>query len=94
MTYDKFNSTGTRLANAIIETLANEGITAKIQKTYRDYGQDWSWDTILVCKNGDRNFVMDSYQLLSPREWEALNNGDFTELNIKEIVATAKRLDK
>ena len=87
-TLDKFTEKGTRIATMIISALAVEGIEARLDIVYRDYGQNWLWETVIVHATDNSS----SYQALNPRQFEAMNSGDFNYAEINEIVAEAKRL--
>lgn len=87
-TYDKFTEKGTRIAVMIVNALAVAGIDARIGITYRDYGQNWMWETVLIGSPSD------SYQALSPQQFDTMNSGDFDYAQINEIVATARGLAK
>jgi hypothetical protein len=45
-----------------------------IQNVYFDYGADLRWDTIIRYKDkSDMKKMFNDYQILSPREWEAID---------------------
>lgn len=73
----EYHETFTEVGLAIAENLANHintrGGEARIAKTWFDYGQKWSWETI-ICKN--QSMDMD-FQLLSPRDFKEMNEGTF-----------------
>lgn len=85
---DTFTETGAAIAMAIVYAIRAKGIDAKLYTTYRDYGQDWKWETILVG-NGTS-----AYQALNPRQFEQMNEGTFDFAEINEIVATAEKLSR
>lgn len=87
---DNFTETGRKVAEMIILALSIEGISARIETTYLDYGQNWKWETIIV----DATPTNSSYQLLNPREFKEMNEGTFDYADIKAIVAGAVKLSK
>jgi hypothetical protein len=89
-----FNETGLIIANIIIGALENVGIYARVQSTYLDYGQNMTWDTVIVYKNGPNSFSTDSYQAINPRQHDDMNNGKFTVADYNEILATAEKLTR
>lgn len=56
-----------------------------VGETYFDYGQDWSWTTIL-CEGG----MFGIYQALNPREQEAVIMGDYTPDELADMVLDGK----
>lgn len=53
----------------------------KIDTVYFDYGQNWLHDTILSSSKE----TGDSYQVLCPRDWKLIDNGEI-DLAIENIV--------
>lgn len=87
MTHSKLTKAGTEEARKIIEALAEKNIEASIARTYRDYGQNWTWDTILVrAKNN-------TYQTLSPRQFEDMNNGALPLSDFNHIINQAVKFN-
>ena len=85
-TFDRFNERGRAIADLIVAEVKAKGIEARVGETYRDYGQNWMWETVLVGPEGN------SYQALNPRQFEDMNSGDFNFAEVREIVAQAERL--
>lgn len=83
MAHESLNENGNLIAEAIIKALAANGVEAKVEKTYLDYGQDWTWDTIIVRS------ATGSYQALNPAQHKAMNEGTFNYADINDIVAFA-----
>lgn len=87
-TFNRFNKRGRIIAELIVNEVQEAGLKARIGETWRDYGQNWMWETVLIGTEDH------SYQALNPRQFEDMNDGDFNFAEIKEIVATAKRLSR
>lgn len=87
---DTFNQTGKAAANAVVYALRSQGIEARIDTTYRDYGQNWLWETVIVGATDNNS----SYQALNPSQFEAMNDGCFDYSEVNEIVKTAIKLSK
>ena len=85
-TFDRFNERGRAIADLIVAEIKDKGIQARVGETYRDYGQNWMWETVLVGPEGD------SYQALNPHQFETMNDGSFDFSQVREIAATAERL--
>ena len=85
-TFDRFNERGRAIADLIVAEVKAKGIPARVGETYRDYGQNWMWETVLVGEEGK------SYQALNPHQFETMNDGSFNYAEIREIVAQAQRL--
>ena len=63
-----------------------------IENIWMDYGAGMKWDTI-ICKN-ERNAVWGGYQMLCPRDWDALQRATgATEISgiVNAIVSDQKR---
>jgi hypothetical protein len=85
--HDTFTSQGQQKAMEIVSAINLLGGKARIGVTYRDYGQDWTWETILVHHKG----LDMEYQALSPRDFREMNEGTISPESIKKIVADATK---
>lgn len=86
-THSELTPNGKLIAEAIVKALQANGFLAFIDKTYLDYGQDWTWDTIIVkSKTGH-------YQALNPRQFKDMNEGTFMFYEIDQIVSDARKLN-
>lgn len=83
---DTFTVTGRHIAEAIVHALYANGIGARVDTTYLDFGQNWMWETVIIGSG------QNSYQGLNPRQFKDMNDGSFDFAEINEIVATAKKL--
>lgn len=83
---DAFTNKGRSIATAIVCALHANGIGARIDTTYLDFGQNWMWETVIIGSG------QNSYQGLNPRQFKDMNDGSFDFAEINEIVATAKKL--
>ena len=60
----------------MLEASSANGYHYWVDDCYFDYGQDWWWSTIL-CRRVDReNNRIDSWQVLSPRQWKLVVGAD------------------
>lgn len=84
---DTFTPAGLNIARAIVAALAANGVDARIDTTYMDYGQDWKWQTVIV----DGGTTGHGYQALNPRQVADMNANTFDYAEINEIVAFATR---
>lgn len=57
----------------------NFPIALSIENTYFDFGQNWSWTTIIVTKLNSKNCI-NSYQLLNPANHEKIIWGDMYDI--------------
>lgn len=86
--HSELSVNGKLIAEAIVKALEANGIQAEVGRTYLDYGQGWTWDTIIV------QTPTGSYQALNPRQHDAMNNGNFDFSDINQLVADAKKFNK
>lgn len=63
-------------------------VEAVVERTWADYKQRVSWTT-LVVKKDDTPFG--SAQVLNPRQWNAFNSGEFSEVDKQELFASVGR---
>lgn len=80
----------------LLEASSANGYHYWVDDCYFDYGQDWWWSTIL-CRGNYGNHGIDSWQVLSPREWELVVGADGLDdlVNaVKDIVSDKYFLDK
>jgi hypothetical protein len=63
----------------IVIVVNNLPIELSIENTYFDFGQNWSWTTIIVYKlNCDSS--LNSYQLLNPADHKSIVFGDADDI--------------
>ena len=72
--HDVFTLTGLTIAIELKNRINARGGEASIGVVYFDYGQNWTWETIL-CKS--KGLVKMDFQLLTPRDFKEMNNGKF-----------------
>ena len=84
-THSNFTENGKLVAEAIVKALEAQGISARIGQAYLDYGQGWTWDTVLVIAKENSE-----YQALNPRQFKQMNEGTFNYSEINTIVAFKK----
>ena len=89
-TIDKFTEKGHKIAEVVISALKVEGIEARIDTTYRDYGQNLLWETVIV----NATETTSSYQLLTPAHVSSMNDGTFDYSEITKIVEDAVKCSK
>jgi len=85
--HDTFTSVGYQKASDIVTTINTLGGKARLGVTYLDYGQDWTWETILVVS---KSLDME-YQALTPRDFNDINEGNLSLERIQKIVAQATK---
>jgi hypothetical protein len=85
--HDTFTEVGRKKAEEIAQRINELGGRARIDVTYLDYGQDWTWETLIVYF---KKLNME-YQALSPRDFEQMNEGKLSEERVEEIVAEGLR---
>lgn len=83
--HDTFTEVGRKKAEEIVQAINLLGGRAEIGVTYLDYGQDWTWETILV---ESRTLQLD-YQALNPRDFEEINEGKLSNERVLEIIEKA-----
>ncbi|MCT6922780.1 hypothetical protein [Metasolibacillus sp.] len=71
--HETFTDLGLAIAENLVERINAHGGEAWISISWHDYGQKWSWETIL-CKNNSLGMTV---QLLSPRDFREMNDGTF-----------------
>ncbi|MEC1177297.1 hypothetical protein P9B03_02275 [Metasolibacillus meyeri] len=71
--HETFTNVGLAIAENLVDHINTRGGEACIATTWHDYGQKWSWETIL-CKNKSLDM---NVQLLSPRDFKEINEGTF-----------------
>lgn len=82
----RFSPAGRIKAAEIIGDMAAQGIQAKIEPTWMDYGAGIAWETILVYSKRINMW----YQALSPADFATINSGG-EPLNYSSIIESAKR---
>lgn len=73
---------------AVAEALTKKspkGYRYEVGETYFDYGQDWSWTTIL-CEGG----IFGGYQALCPRDQEEIILGNHTPEEMADRVLASR----
>lgn len=63
----------------IVIVVNNLPIELSIENTYFDFGQNWSWTTIIVYKL-NCNSSLNSYQLLNPADHKSIVFGDADDI--------------
>lgn len=81
-----FSPAGRIKANEIVADMTAQGIQAKIEPTWMDYGAGIAWETILVYSNRINMW----YQALSPADFATINAGGEPS-NYRSIIESAKR---
>lgn len=71
--HESFTDIGLAIAENLVDRINVHGGEAWISISWHDYGQKWSWETIL-CKNNSLGMTV---QLLSPRDFREMNEGTF-----------------
>lgn len=68
----------------VLEAISPNEYRYEVEETYFDYGQDWSWTTIITY-NDEKG---DSWQCLTPREWEYV----VTAETLADLLVTAEQI--
>ena len=58
-------------AATVLTAVSPKGITYTVEDTYFDYGQDWSWTTLIAHRSDGEH-----YQALCPRDHEQILTTD------------------
>jgi hypothetical protein len=80
--HENFTKKGGMIAEGIVKEIIRKGIPTRISTTWKDYGQGLSWDAILVYSHS----LKSDYQLLTPKEFEKINDGSITDEEIENII--------
>jgi hypothetical protein len=86
--HDTFTNEGMNKAIEIARAINLLGGKARVATTYLDYGQDWTWETILV----ESKSLNMEYQALSPRDFKEMNAGELSVERVQEIVKSATKM--
>lgn len=90
MTHQAFTERGRATAERLVAKINNDGGKARIGKTYRDYGLDWTWETVLV--ESTTGSYTHEYQALNPRQFDYMNEqGTLPSDEITAIVNMATK---
>ena len=54
----------------MLEAFSPNGFSYTVDEIYFDFGQDWWWTTIVANRQNGK--LWDSWQALSPRQWERI----------------------
>lgn len=82
----RFSPRGRMKADEIIADMTTQGIQAKIEPTWMDYGAGMAWETILVYSKRLNMW----YQALSPADFADINAGGVPR-NYHGMIESAKR---